>query len=88
MFSQAFILFALIAAVFLLGASLGQLVLRLRLERQERLNIELDRKRLEAFSEALEGRAIVIDRRGARFERDVRDEIDAMIREIENTDKN
>lgn len=87
MFSQAFILFALIAAVFLLGASVGQLILRLRLERQERANLELDRKRIAALSEALDGRALVIERRGARFEREVREEIDAMIREIENSDR-
>lgn len=86
MFSQAFILFTLIAAVFLLGASVGQLLLRVRLEKLERVNLQLDQKRLATLSKALNGKAIVVERRGARYERDVRDEIDAMIHEIENSD--
>jgi len=87
MFSQAFILFTLIGAVFLLGASVGQLLLRIRLEKMESVNLRLDQKRLATLSKALGGRAIVVERRGARYERDVRDEIDAMISEIENTDR-
>jgi hypothetical protein len=87
MFSQAFILFALIAAVFLLGASVGQLLLRIRLEKLERVNLQLDQKRLATLSKALNGRAIVVERRGARYERDVRNEIESMISDIENTDR-
>jgi hypothetical protein len=87
MFSQAFILFTLIAAVFLLGASVGQLILRIRLEKLERVNLQLDQKRLATLSKALNGRAIVVERRGVRYERDVRDEIDSMISDIENTDR-
>ena len=84
MFSQTFILFALIAGVFLLGASVGQLLLRIRLEKLETLNLQLDEKRLSMLTQAIDSRAIIVEHRGARFEREVRDEINEMISEIEN----
>jgi hypothetical protein len=84
MFSQTFILIALIAGVFLMGASVGQLLLRIRLEKLEALNLQLDEKRLNLLTQAIDSRAIIVEHRGARFEREVRDEINDMISEIEN----
>jgi hypothetical protein len=83
MFSQIFVLSVLIAAVFLLGASVGQLLLRIRLEKLERINLELDEKRLAMLTEAIDSRSIIVEHRGVRFEREVRDQINDMINEIE-----
>ena len=83
MFSQIFVLSVLIAAVFLLGASVGQLLLRIRLEKLERINLELDEKRLAMLTEAIDSRSIIVEHRGVRFEREVRDQINEMINEIE-----
>jgi uncharacterized membrane protein YciS (DUF1049 family) len=83
MLSQIFVLSVLIAAVFLLGASIGQLLLRIRLEKLENLNLRLEERRLNRLSEALDSGAIIVEHGGMRFEREVRDEINDMISEIE-----
>jgi hypothetical protein len=83
MLSQIFVLFVLVAAVFLLGASVGQLLLRIRLEKLESFNLRLEEQRLNRLSQALDSGAIVVEHRGMRFEREVRDEINDMISEIE-----
>jgi hypothetical protein len=85
MFSQTFILFVLVAAVFLLGASVGQLLLRIRLEKLESLNLQLDEKRLSVLTRAMDARSIIVEHRGARFEHDIRNQINDMISEIENS---
>jgi hypothetical protein len=83
MLSQIFVLSVLVAAVFLLGASVGQLLLRIRLEKLENLNLQLEERRLNRLSQALDSGSIIVERGGLRFERDVRDEINDMISEIE-----
>ncbi|HEX2612118.1 MAG TPA: hypothetical protein VHO02_00800 [Fibrobacteria bacterium] len=85
MTQQNFIAFILVAAVFLAGASIGQLLLRVRLARLERINRKLDRKRLDAFARALHSRAALLPRAGddKGFERRVRHEIDSILTEIE-----
>ena len=83
MFSQIFVVFVLVAAVFLLGASIGQLVLRIRLEKLEAINLQKDEERLNMLTQALDSRSIIIEHRGVRFEREVRDQINDMINEIE-----
>ncbi len=83
MFSQIFVLSVIIGSVFLLGASVGQLLLRIRLEKLERVNLQLDEKRLAKLTEAIDSGTIIVEHRGVRFEREVRDQIDEMINEIE-----
>ena len=83
MFSQIFVLFVLVTTVFLLGASVGQLLLRIRLEKLESLNLQLDEKRLSVLSQAIDSGSIIVEHHGVRFERDVRAEINDMISEIE-----
>jgi Na+/H+ antiporter NhaC len=83
MFSQIFVLFVLVTAVFLLGASVGQLLLRIRLAKLEALNLQLDEERLSTLSRAIDSGSIVVEHHGVRFEREVRDEINEMISEIE-----
>jgi hypothetical protein len=85
MTQQTFIAFVLIAAVFLAGASIGQLLLRVRLSRLERINRRLDQKRLDAFARALNSRAAHLSQAGddKGFERLVRHEIDSILTEIE-----
>jgi uncharacterized membrane-anchored protein YhcB (DUF1043 family) len=84
MFSQIFILFALVAAIFLVGVSVGQLLLRLKLEKLEALNLQRDEERLEALTRAMDSRAIVVEQRGENFERTIRNEINEIISGIEN----
>jgi hypothetical protein len=84
MFSQIFILFALVSAVFLVGVSVGQLLLRMKLEKLEALNLQRDEERLEALTRAIDSRAIVVEHRGENFERTIRNEINEIISGIEN----
>ena len=83
MFSQIFVLSILVCAIFLLGASMGQLFLRIRLEKLESLNLQLDEKRLSVLTKAMDSNAIIVEHRGVRFEREVRDQINEIISEIE-----
>jgi hypothetical protein len=84
MLSQIFVVFVLTVAVFLLGASIGQLVLRIRLEKLEHRNLQLDEERLALLTRSLGSKAIIVEHRGVRYEREVRDEINEIISEIEN----
>jgi len=74
--------FVLIAAVFLAGASFGQLVLRVRLARLERINMLVDQRRLRTLARAWESRSQVL---GAEtgYVHEVRGEIDSILAEIE-----
>ncbi len=82
MTQQALILFVLIAAVFLAGASVGQLLLRIRLARLERINMRLDQRRLNALARAWQSRA-ALGEQDVAFEIEVRDEIETILTEIE-----
>ncbi len=84
MTQQTFLAFVLIAAVFLAGAAIGQLLLRVHLARLERINRRLDQKRLDAFTRALRTR-VATERQGddPGFEHRVRHEIEAILMEIE-----
>jgi hypothetical protein len=87
MTQQTLLSFVLIAAVFLAGASVGQLLLRIRLARLERINMRLDQRRLNALARAWQSRAA---NRAAGtgdetlFELEVRNEIDSILTEIEH----
>ena len=86
MIPESMFIVAVLAAVFLAGASLGQLLLRLRLAKLERSNMELENRRLSALKKAIHSRAIIIEHRGpSQFEREVRDEIDEILGDIENS---
>jgi|GEM_PF-1447543 len=85
MLSQIFIVLVLTIAVFLLGASVGQLLLRIRLEKLAHRNMQLDEERLSIL-QALGSKAIIVERVGEagilrheRFENDVRNEINEII---------
>jgi hypothetical protein len=83
MTQQTFLIFALIAAVFLAGASMGQLLLRIRLARLERINMRLDKRRLNALAKAWQSRAAARAEGDGLYEREVRDEIETILTEIE-----
>lgn len=84
MTQQTFLAFVLIAAVFLAGASIGQLLLRVRLARMERINRRLEQRRFDAFTRALHSRAAAASREsGPGFEHRVRHEIEAILMELE-----
>ena len=86
MIPESLFILAILTAVFLAGASLGQLLLRLRLAKAERANMEIEQKSLSALKKAINSRAIIIEHRGpSQFEREVRDEIDEILGDIENT---
>ncbi len=83
MTQQTFLAFVLIAAVFLAGASIGQLLLRVRLARMERINRRLEQRRFDAFTRALHSRAAAARESGPGFEHQVRHEIEAILMELE-----
>lgn len=86
MIPESLFILAILTAVFLAGASLGQLLLRLRLAKAERANMEIEQKSLSALKKAIHSRAIIIEHRGpSQFEREVRDEIDEILGDIENS---
>ncbi len=86
MISETLLILTILAAVFITGASVGQLMLRLRLARMERTNLELEQKRVVDLKKAINARAIIIERRQpTRFELDVQEEIDEILGDIENS---
>lgn len=74
--------FVLLAAVFLAGASLGQMLLRVRLARLERINMLVDQRRLRTLARAWESRARALGNETG-YEHEVRGEIDTILAEIE-----
>jgi hypothetical protein len=83
MTNQTLLLFVLISAVFLAGASVGQLLLRIRLARLERINMRLDQRRLNALAKAWQSRAAATGDLDTAFELEVRGEIESILTEIE-----
>lgn len=84
MISESILILTILAAVFITGASLGQLLLRIRLAKMERMNLEIERKRLSELKKAIHSRSVIIDHRSpTRFERAVKDEIDDLLGDIE-----
>ncbi len=83
MTQQTLLVFVLLAAVFLAGASVGQLLLRIRLARLERINMRLDQRRLNALARAWQSRAASLPDRDIAFESEVREEIETLLTEIE-----
>lgn len=83
--STAILMLTILAAVFITGASLGQLLLRIRLAKMERMNLEMEQKRIVDLKKAINSRAIIIERRRpSKFEQEVQDEIDEILGDIEN----
>lgn len=85
MTQQTLLVFVLLAAVFLAGATIGQLLLRIRLARLERINMRLDRRRLDALAKAWQSRAAALPEHELAFETEVRDEIETILTEIEKS---
>lgn len=85
MTQQTLLSFVLLAAVFLAGASVGQLLLRIRLARLERINLRLDQRRLNTLARAWQMRVAHAGAPSgdAVYEDGVRSEIDALLAEIE-----
>lgn len=85
MISETILILTILAAVFITGASLGQLLLRIRLAKLERMNLEMEQKRIVDLKKAINQRAIIIERRRpTKFEQEVQDEIDEILGDIEN----
>ena len=86
MISETILILTILAAVFITGASLGQLLLRLRLAKLEQMNLEMEQKRILDLKKAINSRAIIIERRRpSKFEQEVQDEIDEILGDIENS---
>lgn len=85
MTQQTLFSFVLLAAVFLAGASVGQLLLRIRLARLERINLRLDQRRLNTLARAWQMRVDPAAGTSGEtaYEAGVRHEIDALLTEIE-----
>jgi len=81
---QTLLVFTLLAAVFLAGASIGQLLLRVRLARLERINLRLDQRRLNTLAKAWRARGPAPADADATFQANVRDEIDSILSELES----
>ena len=86
MISTEILILTILAAVFITGASLGQLWLRIRLAKIEKMNLEMEQKRIVDLKKAINQRAIIIERRRpTKFEQEVQDEIDEILGDIENS---
>ncbi len=86
MISDSILIITILAAVFVTGASIGQLLLRIRLANLERKNLEMENKRMVELKRAINSRAFIVDRRKpSKFEQEVQDEIDEILGDIENS---
>jgi hypothetical protein len=86
MISESILVLTILAAVFITGASLGQLLLRIRLVKLERMNMELEQRRLSELKKAIRSRAIIVEHRNpGQYEREIKSEIDEILGDIENT---
>jgi len=86
MISETILILTILAAVFVTGASVGQLLLRIRLAKMEKVNLEMEQKRITDLKKAINSRAIILDRQKAsKFEQEVQDEIDEILGDIENS---
>jgi len=86
MISETILILTILAAVFVTGASVGQLLLRIRLAKLEKVNLEMEQKRITDLKKAINSRAIILDRQKAsKFEQEVQDEIDEILGDIENS---
>lgn len=86
MIQETFSILVVLSAVFVAGASVGQLWLRHRLATLQKANLELETKRLSVLKKAFHSSSIIIEHRGPKeFEREVRDEIEEILGEIENS---
>ena len=81
MISPPILIFAVLAAIFVSGAAVGQLWLRARLRRLERARLERERllEKLKPVSPRNPASGGIPD----RFERAVREEIESMLGDIE-----
>lgn len=84
MTQQTLLVFVLVTSVFLAGASIGQMLMRIRIARLERINMRLDRRRLNALARAWQSRAPVPTGREDFLGESGRDDIEAILSEIEN----
>ncbi len=83
--SETLFILLIIGTVFLSGAAVGQLVLRVKLARLEKTNLELEQRRVAELKKVIQARSIVMEKRPpTRFEQSVRDEIDDMLGESDN----
>lgn len=88
MTQETFIIFVSITAVFLAGAAVGQLWLRLQLARLRHINLKRAQKRTANTPAFREPRKLVLEYHSNRFDRqesDIRDEIDEILDEIERS---
>lgn len=82
---ETILILTVLGAVFVAGASVGQLLLRVKLAKMERENLELEKKRMADLRRTIKARAIFIERKGPnRLDQAVRDEIDEILGDIEN----
>ncbi len=85
MISETLLILTILAAVFITGASFGQMLLRLRLAKLEKSNLELEQKRIVDLKKAIHSRAVILERRKpTAYEQEVQDEIDEILGEIES----
>ncbi len=85
MVSESILILTILAAVFITGASMGQLLLRFRLARLERMNLDLEQKRLTELKKAIQSRTVIVEQgNSSHFEQEVRSEIENILGDIEN----
>ena len=84
MISETVLILTIVAAVFITGVSSGQILLRIRLARLERLNLELEHKRLVELKRAIQIRPPQTEAPSGRFNQEVRNEIENLLGDIEN----
>ena len=84
MISETVLILTIVAAVFITGVSFGQILLRIRLARLERVNLELEQKRLIELKLAIQFRPQIGESSSSPISREVRNEIENLLGDIEN----
>ncbi len=86
MIAESILILTILAAVFITGASFGQMLMRIRLAKLEKSNLELEQKRILDLKRAINSKAIIVERkRPSPFEQAIKDEIDEILGDIESS---
>ena len=84
MISETVLILTIVSAVFITGVSFGQILLRIRLVRMEKQNLELEHKRLIELKRVIQIRTPETEADSGRFNQEVRNEIENLLGDIEN----
>ena len=81
---ETILIISVMGAIFMAGAAIGQLLLKIRLSKLQKQSLEMEKKRLEELKKLVKARSKFIEHQvAAGYEQAVRDEINQILGDIE-----